>query len=376
MKLQNIYSRFADIYITVRNGKNLEIKEIKGFFPYIYEPDPNGKFLGYDGVKLTKIHCKAPHEIKKIKTDRSYEADVHYTKRYIIDEIKKFEKSETKFFLYDIEVKAEKEFPEANEAKFPVTFITLYDNHSNSYRTWDYREFKTEYDMLTNFCEFIRKEKPDVLLAWNQDEFDYPYLYNRYPGFAKAISPIGEENYKGIEKIPHPALISVVDIMALDHKFTGGKRSSYALDNVCLEEFEDEETWGEQDWSNDDEVKEKNINDVKRMIRLVNKNQYIEIFDSIRIFSKCLWEDLPSEKDGWEWKSNNSKPWDMLFLQLAKDLGVVLPSKPRYEMDVLEMFKKDVRYKRDGAYRETFQKGVFISDMDKTELKRLLNEKH
>lgn len=360
MKLQNIYNRFSDIFITIRDGKNLEIKEIKNFTPYIFEPDLNGKYMSYDGVKLSKVHCKAPHEIKKIKTDRSYEADVHYVNRYIIDEIPFFENSETKFFLYDIEVKAEKEFPDAKSAKYPVTFITLYDNHTDSYRTWDYREFKSEYEMLTNFCAFIKKEKPDILLAWNQDEFDYPYLYNRYPDFAKSISPIDEEAFKGIDKLPHPALISVVDIMALDHKFTGGKRASYALDSVCLEEFDDEETWGEQDWANDDEVKEKNINDVKRMIRLVKKNDYINIFNSIRIFSQCLWEDLPSEKDGYKWQSNNSKPWDMIFLKLARKHGVVLPSKPHYESGELEKFEKDVRYKRDGAYRDTFKKGIFI----------------
>lgn len=362
MFLQNIHNKFSDIYLSVRNGKNLKIEHIKNFFPYFYEPDPSGEYISYDGIKLTRVHCKHPGEVKKLRSSKSYEGDVIYTKRYIIDKIDKIEKSDTKYFLYDIEVKAEKEFPDPAFAKYPVTFITVYDNHSKDYKTWDYREFATEFDMLEDFCQFVRREKPDLLLAWNQDEFDYPYLYNRYPDFAKKISPLGEESYKG-DSNPHPALISIVDLMALDHKFTGGKRASYAMDNVAQEEFDDEEAWGETDWVNDpDHVKEKNINDVKRMVKLMEKNQYIEIFDSIRIFSKCLWEDLPSEKDGYLWISNNSKPWDMMFLKLAKESNVVLPSKPHYSEEELQKFEEDVRFKRDGAYRDTFKKGIFIHE--------------
>jgi len=362
MKLQNISNHFQEIYISIREGNNLKIEHIQDFHPYIYEPDTNGEYKGYDGVKLTKIHCKSPHEIKNIRTSQSYEADVIYVKRFLIDRVDRIEKSNTKYLLYDIEVAAEKEFPDPKFANYPVTFCTFYNNYTKEYITFDYRDYKTEFDMLEAMCVYIKKESPDLLLAWNQDEFDYPYLYNRYPDFAKKISPVGLENYKG-DNVPSPALISPIDLMALDHKFTGGKRVSYALNNVSVEEFDDEEDWGDTDWVGDpDHVKEKNINDVKRMVRLVEKNQYIEIFDSIRIFSKCIWADLPSEKDGFEWQSNNSKPWDQVFLRLAKEGNLILPSKPKYTDEELHNYEHDVRYKRDGAYRETFKRGIFVDE--------------
>lgn len=362
MKFQNIYNNFSTIYYTIREGKDLIVKKDESFFPYFYEPNDRGEYLTYDGIKVSKVSVKAPHEIKNVRTTRSYEADVIYTKRYLIDKVGQFDRALTKFMIYDIEVKAEKEFPDPKQAKVPVTFITCWNNYDREYVTFDYRKFPSEYDMLMAFSKYVHDSKLDMMLAWNHNDFDYPYLYHRLPDFPKLISPIGMETFGG-DKEPYPALVAILDLMALDHKFTGGKRPSYALDSVAQEEFEDEETWGEHEFGvNDDDDLAKNINDVKRTVRLVEKNRYIELFDAIRIFSRCLWEDLPSEKKGHEWQSNNSKPWDMIFLRLAKENGIILPSKPKYNDGELDKFETDVRYKRDGAYRETFKKGIFINE--------------
>jgi len=356
--LQNIYNYFSEIYYTTREDSKMKINHVKSFQPFFYEPDPNGEFIGYDGTKLTKIFTQAPHEIKKIKTKNSYEADVLYTKRYVIENIDEIPKSKTRYILYDIEVKVNDKFPDPYKAESPVTFIVAWDNYSDRYRVFDYRKYESEYDMIADFCKYIMERNPDLLLAWNHDNFDYPYLYNRYPDFAKSISPINMDQFKGHDNPTLPALLTIMDLLALDFKYTLGKRESYALDNVLQEEFpQDEKAWGEQDWQDDDKVLEKCENDVKRMVRLMHKFDYVAHFDEIRRETCCLWEDIPPRRNGYTWQSNNSKPIDSMFLKEAKRLNIILPSK-QHNIES-ESY--------DGAYREVFKKGS-MKDISKYDL--------
>ncbi len=356
--LQNIYNYFSEIYYTTREDQKLKIHHVKSFQPFFYEPDPNGKFTGYDGTKLTKIYVQAPHEIKKIKTKNSYEADVLYTKRYVIENIDEIPKTETRYILYDIEVKVNDKFPDPYKAESPVTFIVAWDSYAKRYKTFDYRKYDSEYDMIADFCSYIKERNADLLLAWNHDNFDYPYLYNRYPDFAKSISPINMDQFKGHNNPTLPALLTIMDLLALDFKYTLGKRESYALDNVLREEFPtSEEAWGEQDWQDDDKVLEKCKNDVERMVKLITKFDYITHFDEIRRETCCLWEDIPPRRVGYIWQSNNSKPIDSMFLKEAKRLNIILPSKQQnIESE-----------KYDGAYREVFKKGS-MKDISKYDL--------
>jgi len=348
MKLQNISNKFGTIYLSKREEKELKIETINSFFPYFFEPDPNGDYTGYDGTRLTKICCKAPHEVKNTRTSESYEADVLYPKRYIIDNIPTIEKSETRWIAYDIEVDTDgKEFPDPSEAKFKVTIIRVYDNYTGERKTFDFRDFESEYEMLEAFCQYIKEKSPDLLLAWNQDGFDYPYLYNRISDFPEKISPINQKRV-GKNGIYYPSLISIIDLLGFDHKYTLGKRDSYALDAVLQKEFPDEKEWGETNWQDYDRVRAKCENDVERMIKLIDKYDYINHFDDIRTQTTCLWEDIPSERRGHQWQSNNSKPIDMMFLREAKLANLVLPSKQDNEKE-----------EYDGAYREIFETGIF-----------------
>jgi len=348
MRLQNIANKFGTIYLSKREGKELKIETINSFFPYFFEPDTNGDYIGYDGTRLTKICCTAPHEVKNTRTPDSYEADVLYPKRYIIDNIPTIEKSETRWIAYDVEVDTKgTEFPDPFEAKYKVTIIRVYDNYTQERKTFDFRDYPSEYEMLEDFCNYIKERQPDLLLAWNEDGFDYPYLYNRIDDFPSKISPIGQTRM-GKNGMFYPSLISIIDLLGLDHKYTLGKRDTYGLDAVLQEEFPEEKEWGETNWQDYDKVRAKCENDVERMIKLINKYDYINHFDDIRIQTTCLWEDIPSERRGHTWQSNNSKPIDMMFLREAKLANLVLPSKQDNEKE-----------EYDGAYRQIFETGIF-----------------
>ena len=360
MQIQNIYNRNRTIYVFERDecGKQ-NISTINDFTPYYYEPDPRGSHISYDGTIARKIMVNNPREISKQRSLKSYESDLQYTKRFIIDRINQFEESPIKYIFLDIEILT-KDLPDTSKAICPVSCITTYNSADDKYQTWYLGEWGVENEniMLEDFVEYIKTEAPDMLLAWNVD-FDYSYLYNRINSvlnvrFSDAISPI-QMSRGGKNNTYYPAGVSILDYLGMFEKITLGKKRSYALDYIAQEEL-GEEPWGSSVFDVlNEEVKQKNINDVRRMQSLEEKYRLITHFDEIRRFAKCLWEDLPSERVTRDGKtmvvSNNSKVIDMLVLQQAKELGIVLPKKP----------EGSEKQEFEGAYRDTLQTGVFYN---------------
>ena len=367
MKLQNIHSIGNKIYLFKREDENtLTIQEDDSFFPYYFELDPKGEYPTYDGKLVRKVVLNNPKDVAKNRSSTSYSSDILYTKRYMIDKVPVIDLSPTKYIFTDIEILT-KEFPNVEKADKPISCITNYVSSTREYYTWflgDYGGLANECIMLEDFIQTIRNEQPDVLCAWNIN-FDYTYLYNRLKtlkfelAFSDAISPLSVSRM-GHEGVFYPAGISVVDYLGLYQKLTLGKKRSYALDYIAQEDL-GEESWPETGFDKlDDTVKAKNQNDVRRMVALETKYKVLTHFDGIRRFTKCLWEDLPSERREIEGKlqviSNNSKPLDMVFLQEAHDTGIVLPRKQENtDENTIE-----------GAFRDSYAQGVFydVSEYD------------
>ena len=91
MKLVNIHNKKRIIYKFLRDDDgNQIIEEDETFYPYWYEKIGEGqeaKYVGYDGAKLLKRYASDPREVKKCKTQDSYEADVSYKIRYMVDRV-------------------------------------------------------------------------------------------------------------------------------------------------------------------------------------------------------------------------------------------------------------------------------------------------
>ncbi len=348
MNLLNIANNRRDIILFTRNDQGKQkIEKISDFFPFFYEPSPDGKFVGYDGTKLKKVFATEPREIPKLRSLASYSADIKFITNYLIHKIDKIEKSTIKYFFIDIEVIAP-EFPNPEEAKYPISCISIYNSLTKTVKTFYLGDYKRdEKQLLHEFCQYIFKEKPDILLGWNI-QFDYTYLYNRIKDFPKKISPIGTSRHGEGENIFYPDGISIIDYMKWDKKNTLGHRVSYALDKVVQEEL-NEESWGKTDFTTlNDRVKEKNANDVMRLAKLEEKFNYIGYFDEIRRMTKCQWEDL-------YW---NSRIVEMLLFEEAKNKNVILPNKVDREK-VKNSFK--------GATRDMEAKGIYF-DIGKFDL--------
>ena len=341
LPIQNIHNEGKTIYIFNRYGDKLTIMKEETFSPYFYELSPVGIYHTIDGKKVKKVNVANPYAISKRKTDTAYEADVHFTKRYLIDKVGAITKSQTKYFFIDIEVKA-KEMPDYHNPIHTITCISLYNSLYKSVQTWFLNDYEgdggqREDKLLTDFVQYISLEKPDIISGWNFINFDYAYLDARLQSLwsvslAEAISPISKTRY-GFEDILFPAGISVLDYLDLFKKIYT-REVSYALDNISQKYLNTKPNTKVDFNQVSEEIKEKNIEDVKKMVALEDLKNIIPYYDEIRIMGKCTWEDLT-------WYS---KVLDVMLLTEAKQMGIVLPSKTYGES-----FEGEIEF--EGAYR-------------------------
>jgi DNA polymerase elongation subunit (family B) len=337
----NIYNKGNTVYIFCRDeqGKSF-IRKDEMFRPYYYEPDENGMFKGYDGTRLEKIIATKPSDLKNNRSNKSFESDINYTKRYLIDNVEII-KAPIRWQLIDVEVQTEI-FPDVQLADKPISCVSIYDNFDVKGMTFWLPNYKSEYEMIERLIKYIKERQPDLLIAFNGINFDFPYLFNRHPDFAKNISPIEEIDYYS----KHPAGIACVDYYQWDKKMTLNRRKQYTLDYIAEEEVGMKSLPKVNFNSLDIAVKDKNIYDLKRMLAIERKKHYIDLFNDIRILSKCLWGDM-------DW---NSHLIDQLLLQEAHNKGVILPKKPEYTEE--EKNNESDENSFEGAYREAFKTGL------------------
>jgi len=363
----NIANVGREVYVWHRIGKTLSVFKDKTFYPYFYQIDPKGIFRTIDNKKVSKIVCSRPSDIKNKRDGNSYEADILFTKRYIIDKITSFGKVDLKYSFVDIEVLT-KELPNYLYPEQPISCISCSNSYTNKiycfflpiYIAPETGDDKLDYEeaekaLLNNFVNFIRKEQFDLLLGWNFIEFDWLYLSARYKKvfgceLAEMLSPIAQARYLGssqkVEGALIPAGLSIGDYLDF-YKKIYRTEPSYALDMIAQKHL-NEKSYKKIDFSRlSDDIKEKNINDVKRMIDLEKKLKIIEYYDELRRMSMCEWADVT-------W---NSKMLDMILLREAKQKGIILPSKHYGEGVEVEEIGFEGAYRRcdTGLYKNLWK---------------------
>lgn len=377
MRLINIYNKKSKIYLFLRDeNRNLKLRTINTYNPYYYEPQidqsVDSDYIGYDGTKLERIEVSNPSDIYNQKSNESYEATVHYTSKYILDHIPEFTETYIKYAMIDIEVLHDGPFPEAKEAKYPVSCISLYNSKSDSIKTWcllDYgiptgtryspdnkKLLDAEIKLFMDFVDYMRKAKFDLFLGFFMDGYDFPFLFNRfnklpkelffdnpnkYDNFAKAISPIGETR-RGSREFDnqYPAGTSVVDYLTFI-KAVFKNEKSYKLDDIMEKYLGVGKEFKEVDFTYINEtVRQRNIGDVVGMKELEQKKfKLIPFYDDVRRTSRITWESL----------SYPLRIVEPFFLAEAHKQGLILPDKRN----------KNTTDKVEGAYREAFETGRF-----------------
>jgi DNA polymerase elongation subunit (family B) len=350
--IQNIANIKNTIYLFNRQKDGaLTIMQDNIFKPYFYEESKTGIYQTIDGKRVNKITCREPGEIKRRKTETSYEADVIYPKRYMIDKVSEILPSPTKYLFIDIEIQT-KELPSYLNPDKTITSISIYNSLEKKIRnwfiqdchagTWTYRE----NELLKNVVHYIKDSQPDLLLGWNFVNFDYPYFAARIKRLwnlelAELISPISKMRYgRKEDEIPYPAGISILDYLDLFKKIYN-REPSNALDDISQKYLGTIKNKKFDFNQISEEIKEKNIEDIKKMVMLEKKLQLIPYYDEIRRMSKAFWEDLT-------W---HSKTLDVMLLTEAKLKGIVLPNKKYRNPDEIEEEPLEEKKEFEGAYR-------------------------
>ena len=316
------------------NDNKLITKIDNDFYPYFYIANLSGDYNSIDGKKLKKIDCKYPYEVneKRImyKSEDLYESDIRYVNRYIIDKIKEIKKQNYRLCYLDIEIsKTKKGYEDVSIANNPITSITCYDSYDKEYTAF----YKNERQLLLDFVNYIRVKDPDILIAWNGDNFDFPYIINRMKKLKlnpNKLARLDNKSYttKYGAKIFGRILFDLMD--AYKKHMSEGGRESWSLDYISKYEFGDEggkeEYKGELDdlYKNDLKIFLKyNKRDVELLVMLNEKLGIINFFDEISRLAYCRIEDV----------FMNSKTADSLCLRYAKEHNFVLPSVKHHEKE-------------------------------------------
>ncbi|MCK5176659.1 MAG: ribonuclease H-like domain-containing protein [Candidatus Aenigmarchaeota archaeon] len=321
----SIENKENKIYLFGRNKRQPYTTTIQNFQPYFYVEDKNGEHISIRGKKLKKIIVSRPSQVKLLRQQHlnTWEADILYTNRYIIDEIKEIPKEEPRICYLDIETLKTKDGYESPQvANNPIASICCYDSYDKEYEQF-YTKFN-EKSMLQEFINYIQDKNPDIIVAWNGDGFDFPFLINRINKLGMNANLLGRGGKSYTTKYGAKIFGRVLfDLMGAYKKhFAGGTgRESWSLEYISQYELGEgkEEYRGELDelFINDREKFLKyNKRDVELLVLLNEKLHIIDFFDEIRRLASCRFEDV----------FMNSKTADCLCLRYAKEHNFVLPS--------------------------------------------------
>ncbi len=231
-------------------------------------------------ILVLKVVAKHPQEVPRLRAilkeiigpNAVYEHDIPFVRRYLIDKklipltwveiegdtvdgvlkIRNFKPIGGKFnpvvLVFDIEVYNPKGAPRAD--KDPIIMISLASTTGlRKVLTWrklesdmDYVEvLEDEKAILKRFEEIVREENPDVIVGYNTDNFDFPYIKERIKKLNTELG-LGWDNSEAIvtkrrglyeAKVKGRPHIDIYPIVRRSIKLT-----SYVLEDVVREVLE------------------------------------------------------------------------------------------------------------------------------------------
>lgn len=376
---------------------------VHGFEPYFFVPAKNSKYDlqdnyrvqnvegGYKSLRddpLKKITVQTPYQVTNMRDDfdKTYEADINFANRFIIDkEIKngvtittnEDVRSKTtinvhesdvtgtsvdtvapRVCMLDIEVEDRNGFPENGEEEI-ISIVThdsyndeyvLFLQHENPRETMESFDVQydahneeryvhygdihdgdvtdgydpisdgaigektnlfvcqSERDMLRAFEVYMDTTNPDMMLAWNMDGFDGPYLHDRYRKLeqfnTKDTTPVNIENMARLPEVSDGwggVQITgrvVFDLLEAYKRTQFSELDSYRLDAIGEIELDVGKEHHEEDigdmWEDDPRrLFEYNMRDVEIMVELDRKQDVVNFWNEVRSFVGCRIQDAP-----------------------------------------------------------------------------------
>ena len=352
------------IYLFRRENRKKIVEEITTYRPYFYVSQneliiDKSKILRIEdteirafmtGERVKKVTAYTPYDIYDLRKQMSktYEADIPFTLRYLIDNVEENVVQEYRIMYLDIETTVGTSFPNPQNPYQNITTISFYDNYSEEMITLAWRKdlknekvkvkdgyiyyFSNEREMLIFFIKAVIAIDPDIITAWNI-KFDLGYLIARM-GLLKLdttkLSPLGQvkiyQPWNSDDAYGDVAIRGrvVFDLMVgyMNINLTG--LTSYSLDAVCEKELGTKKivVWDyDKVWLEDlSKLIEYNRYDVELMIKLDRQMDIIYYYEEMKNLS-CM-----DNIDSCKWYS---RVLDTLILRKYKN-QIVFPTKGQY----------------------------------------------
>ena len=216
---------------------------------------------GDPAMKIAKadLTWKRKKELEEVYgEDAVHESDVPIETRVLLDIYGGEEEPSTGHcrLFYDIEVSTVGGYPNIDKADKKITSVAFWDDASCQMRVFILEDedlpntedvevtvFGKEKDLLRAYVKAWRDVDPTILVTYNGDRFDNPYLYRRLErvfgeGYGDKLSPIEKTSYNERSGIYKFAGISSFDYLKIYKNFKFSELSSYSLDNVAKTELD------------------------------------------------------------------------------------------------------------------------------------------
>ena len=192
---------------------------------------------------------------------------------------------------------------------------------------------KTESDLLAKFLEKFREIDPDIIIGYNSDYFDIPYLYYRMcnvlgEDWARHLSPIGyvRETPWFKDQYIQIAGVESLDYMRLHKKFSWKDEPSWKLDAIGekyagINKVEYEGNLDSLFESDINKFIQYNFVDVEILVELDKKLQYIALTKNLAHKGKVKYSEVYA----------SSKIHDGAISAYLLSEGIIPPGRPRGE---------------------------------------------
>jgi DNA polymerase elongation subunit (family B) len=189
----------------------------------------------------------------------------------------------------------------------------------------------TEEELLMKFLEKIREIDPDILVGWNSDYFDIPYLYYRMANtlgedVARYLSPIRvvRETPWSKDQYIQIAGVESLDYMRLHKKYSWADEPSYKLDAIGekyagLNKIEYEGSLDKLFETDINKFIQYNFRDVEILKALDEKLEYISLTKNLAHKGKHNYSEVYA----------NTKTQDGAISAYLLSQGIIPPAKDR-----------------------------------------------
>ena len=354
--------KLGDNILYVGYEDNVRIKKQIKYQPTVFVPTrKKTEYRTLLGIPVASVKPGGMRETKDFVdnntvSNQKIHGNTDFVAQFISDKFPdgcEFDRNKINSTYIDIEVQSDKGFPQPDEARHPVTAITIKNNLNNTFIVWglgdydvsksiikgnriEYNKCSNEKELLTKFLTHWSANVPDVISGWNVKYFDIPYLVNRVrilfnddttKKFSihrikpKRSQSKYEDNYYQIYGT------SVLDYLQLFKKFAlYGMQDSYRLDNIAHVVLGDKKL----DYSEYSSLNELYINNHQKFIDYnIKDTELVErLDDKLGLISLTLTLSYKANVP-YECAFGSTRIWDTyIYNMLRRHKLVISPQKP------------------------------------------------